>query len=94
MIESKVSIFFNVKYIKKKAFHRTAIIVTTGWNARGFAYGGRTKDVYVCAVWGDIIRLIPLFENNKTNVDYYCDRCLQSVKASVQFAIPWGSNVN
>lgn len=33
-----------------------------------------------CAKWDDITNLTPLFEEGKTHVSYYCDRCVTHVK--------------
>lgn len=43
-----------------------------------------------CAKWDDVTRLTPLFEKGKTNIDYFCDRCLPAVKNNLR-KLPYSS---
>lgn len=43
-----------------------------------------------CAGWDDLSNLTPLFEKDKTNVSYYCDRCFPNVKSNL-LKLPYSS---
>ncbi|CAH0261427.1 hypothetical protein SRABI84_03374 [Peribacillus simplex] len=43
-----------------------------------------------CGKWFDMVTMTPLYEQHKTHVNYYCERCMPDVRDNL-FKLPYRS---